>query len=212
MADRLERSAALTGITAVALWVVGLIVLEQIADQPGTDTTPALALSYFKGENNAILAGTFFFMLGAVFFLWFLGALRARLYVAEGGTRRVTGVAFAGGVVAAASLLFMGSTQAAGALNRANLSPEAAQVYRGLGDAFFYAAEPAAGILVLATGLVVVRTRALPVWLGRISLVVGVWLLIPPIGWAALISAFPLWVIVVSLLLYREAGAAIMAP
>jgi hypothetical protein len=114
MADRLERSAALTGITAVALWVVGLIVLEQIADQPGTDTTPALALSYFKGENNAILAGTFFFMLGAVFFLWFLGALRARLYVAEGGTRRVTGVAFAGGVVAAASLLFMGSTQRPG--------------------------------------------------------------------------------------------------
>jgi len=151
-------------------------------------------------------------MLGAVFFLFFVGALRARLYVAEGGTRRVTGTAYAGGVVAAASLLFMGSTQAAGALNRANLSPEAAQVYRGIGDAFFYAAEPAAGILILATGLVVVRTRALPVWLGRISLVVGVWLLIPPIGWAALISAFPLWVIVVSLLLYREAGAAIMAP
>jgi hypothetical protein len=58
----------------------------------------------------------------------------------------------------------------------------------------------------------VVRTRALPVWLGRISLVVGVWLLIPPIGWAALISAFPLWVVVVSLFLYREAAAGPAAP
>ncbi|HMI99515.1 MAG TPA: hypothetical protein VK488_06770 [Gaiellaceae bacterium] len=208
MTDRHDRSAALTGITAVALWVIGFVVLKQIADQPATDATPALALAYFKGERNAILAGTFFFMLGTVFFLFFLGALRARLFLAEGGARRVTGTGFAGGVVAGAALLFWGSTQAAGTLNRDNLSPEAAQVYRGLAEAFMYATEPAAGILVLTTGLVIVRTRALPVWLGRISVVVGLWLLIPPIGWAALISAFPLWVIVVSLVLYREGGAA----
>jgi hypothetical protein len=209
MTDRRERSAALTGITAIALWVIGLVVLETIADQPGTNTTPARALAYFEGEEHAILAGTFFFMLGAVFFLWFVGALRARLYLAEGGTRRLTGTGYAGGLVAAASLLFMGSTQAAGALNKANLSPEAAQVYRGLGDAFFYAAEPAVGVLILATGMIVLRTRALPVWLGWVSLGIGLWLLIPPIGWAALISAFPLWVIVVSLLLYRREEAVI---
>jgi hypothetical protein len=210
MTDRRERSAALTGITAVVFWVVGLVVLETIADQPGTNASPATALAYFEGEDDAILAGTFFFMLGAVFFLWFLGTLRARLYLAEGGTRRLTGTGFAGGVVAGASLLFMGSTQAAGALNKANLSPQAAQVYRGIGDAFFYAAEPATAILILATGMIVLRTRALPVWLGWISLGVGVWLLIPPIGWAALISAFPLWVIVVSLLLFWR-GEAIVA-
>ena len=148
-------------------------------------------------------------MLGAVFFLWFVGALRARLYLAEGGTRRLTGTGYAGGLVAAASLLFMGSTQAAGALNKANLSPEAAQVYRGLGDAFFYAAEPAVGVLILATGMIVLRTRALHVWLGWVSLGIGLWLLIPPLGWTALISAFPLWVIVVSLLLYRRSEAVI---
>jgi hypothetical protein len=65
------------------------------------------------------------------------------------------------------------------------------------------------GVLILATGMVVLRTRALPVWLGWVSLGVGLWLLIPPIGWAALISAFPLWVIVVSLLLYRRGEAVI---
>ncbi len=210
MTDRRERAAALTGITAVALWVTGLVVLETIADQPATNTTEARALAYFEGEEHAILAGTFFFMLGAVFFLWFLGALRARLYLAEGGARRLTGTGYAGGVVAAASLLFMGSTQAAGTLNKANLSPEAAQVYRGLGDAFFYAAEPATGVLILATGMIVLQTRALPTWLGWVSLGIGLWLLIPPIGWAALISAFPLWVIVVSLLLYRR-GEAVVA-
>jgi hypothetical protein len=209
MNDRRERAAALTGISAVALWVLGLVVLETIADQPGTNATGADALAYFEGEEHAILAGTFFFMLGAAFFLWFVGTLRARLYLAEGGTRRLTGIAYAGGLVAAASLLFLGSTQAAGTLNKANLSPQAAQVYRGLGDAFFYAAEPAAGVLILATGMIVLQTHALPRWLGWISLVVGLWLLIPPIAWAALISAFPLWVIVVSLLLYRREEAVV---
>jgi len=204
---RWHRLAPLTGVVAVILWAIGVAVIEG-ADSPDSDARAIVALAYFKEHDDAILAGTFVFMLGGVFFLWFVGALRARLYLAEGGTRRLTGTGYAGGLVAAASLLFMGSTQAAGALNKANLSPEAAQVYRGLGDAFFYAAEPAAGVLILATGMIVLQTRALPVWLGWVSLAVGLWLLIPPIGWAALISAFPLWVIVVSVFLYLRPAPA----
>jgi hypothetical protein len=207
MIDRSERSAALTGVTAVVLWVVGILVLEKVADQPDTSATPAQALAYFENHDQAILAGTFAFMLGAIFFLWFLGTLRAHLFEVEGGSRRLAGTAFAGGVIAAASLLFMEATQAAGVLNKKGLSPEAAQVYRGIGDAFFYATELPAAVLILAVGLLVLRTRAWPAWLGWASLAVALWLLIPPIGWLALITGFPLWVVVVSLLLYSRAAA-----
>ena len=41
----------------------------------------------------------------------------------------------------------------------------------------------------------------LPAWLAWVSLVVGVLMLIPPIGWAGLIFAFPLWIVIVSVLL-----------
>lgn len=207
MTDRWERHAALTGVMAVALWIAGIFVLEESANQPDTDTGAAKALEYFTDKDGAIIAGTFLFMLGALFFLWFLGTLRARLFVVEGPPQRLSGIAFAGGVVVGASLLLMGATQAAGAINNDGLSGEAAQVYLGIGDAFFYAAELAAAVLLLAVGGVVLRTRAWPTWLGWTSLVFALWLLIPPVGWAALIFAFPLWIVVVSWKLYSGGGA-----
>jgi hypothetical protein len=202
-----ERLTPLDGIAAVVLWVIGFIVLSGPADQPDTDAGALRALQYFKEEDGSILAGTFLFMLGALFFLWFLGVVRTRLYVAEGGARRVTGIAFAAGVATGISLLLMGGTQAAGAINNDHLTPSAAQVYLGIGDAFFYAAELAAALFLLAVGLLTVATGAFPRWLGWVSFVVAVWLLIPPIGWAALIFAFPIWLIVVSVILFSSREA-----
>jgi hypothetical protein len=40
----------------------------------------------------------------------------------------------------------------------------------------------AAAVLIAATGLLALRTRVLPRWLGWVSLVLALWLLIPPIG------------------------------
>jgi hypothetical protein len=45
-------------------------------------------------------------------------------------------------------------------------------------------------------------TASLPRWLAWVSLVVALALIILPIGWAALLFAFPLWVLVVSYLLW----------
>ena len=78
-----ERLAPLDGIVAVALWVAGFIVLQGPADEPDTDSSPARALQYFTKEDGAILAGTLLFMLGTLFFLWFLGAIRTQLYTAD---------------------------------------------------------------------------------------------------------------------------------
>ncbi len=206
-----RRLAPLDGIVAAALWVAGFIVLQGPADQPDSDSSPARALQYFTKEDGAILAGTLLFMLGTLFFLWFLGAIRTQLYTAEGGTNRLTTIAFAAGVATAISLLLMGGTQAAGAINNDHLSGEAARVYLGIGDAFFYAAELAAAVTLTATGLLSLGKLAFPKWLGWISLLIALWLLIPPVGWAALIFAFPLWLLVVSALLFSRGRTAASA-
>ncbi|HKB20389.1 MAG TPA: hypothetical protein VKC65_05190, partial [Gaiellaceae bacterium] len=65
--------------------------------------------------------------------------------------------------------------------------------------------ELATAVFLLATGLVSLSTRAFPGWLTWASLVLAVWLLIPPIAWAALLFGFPLWLIVVSVLLWVRA-------
>ena len=83
------------------LWVAGVIVLQGPADQPDTDAAPAVALAFFKEHHGAILLGTFLYMLGTLFFLWFLGLVRAQLGPAEGGARRVSSIAYAAGVAVA---------------------------------------------------------------------------------------------------------------
>jgi hypothetical protein len=196
-----ERLAPFDGILAVVFWVAGVFVLQGPADQPGQDASPARALEFFTEEDGAIFLGTFLFMVGTLFFLWFLGLVRTWLVAFEPGSHRVTGIVFAGGVATAVSLLLMPAVHAAGAINNDNLSPDAAQVYLGINVAFFYAAELSAAVFLLALALVSLATGAFPRWLAWASLVLALWLAIPPIGWAALLWAFPLWLIAVSLLL-----------
>jgi hypothetical protein len=200
-----ERLAPFDGIVAVAFWFAGVLILQGPADQPDQDASPASALAFFKQEDSAILLGTFLFMVGTLFFLWFLGLVRTRLVGAEGGSHRLSSVAFAGGVATAICLLLMPAVHATGAINNEHLSPDAAQVYLGINVAFFYAAELAAAVFLLATALVSLAGQPFPRWLAWASVILALWLVIPPIGWAALLWAFPLWLIAVSLLLATRA-------
>jgi hypothetical protein len=202
---RWHRLAPLTGVVAVILWAIGVAVLEG-ADSPDTDARAVEALAYFKNHDDAILAGTFVFMLGGIFFLWFAACLRAALYRVEGSLGTLAATAYAGGIATGTCALLLPSSQAIGALNNDNLTPGAAQTLLMLNDMFFYAAELAAAVLLIATAIVILRTRTwLPVWLGWITLLIAVVLLIPPIGWAALIFGVTLWTILVGLLLYVKA-------
>jgi hypothetical protein len=199
-----ERLAPLDGLAAVGFWVAGMVVLYGPANQPAQDASAARALVFFKTEANAIFVGTFLYMIGTLFFFWFLGLVRTRLVEAEGGSHRVSSIAFAGGVAAAILLLAQSAVHATGAINNENLSADAAQVYLGINVAFFYAAELASAVFLLALGLVSLRGQPFPRWFAWVSIVVAVWLVIPPIGWVALLLALPLWLIVVSLLLWTQ--------
>src|SRR5262245_16864161 len=195
-----ERLAPFDGIAAVAFWVVGVLVLQGPANQPDTDASPARAPVFFTTEEKAILVGTFLSMIAPLLFLWFPGLVRARLVEAEGGSHRLSSIAFAGGVAAAIFLLAQPAVHATGAINSDNLSADAAQVYLGINVAFFYAAEFATAVFLLALGLVSLRGQPFPQWFGTVSLVYAVCLVIPPIGSAVLVWGFP-WLIVISLLL-----------
>jgi hypothetical protein len=58
------------------------------------------------------------------FFIWFLGSLRSALRVAEGGTGRVSSIAFAGGVVSAAALFALITLIAGAAFHPDEMTPE----------------------------------------------------------------------------------------
>jgi hypothetical protein len=202
-----ERLAALSGVVAVALWVIGILI-QQSSNLPDDDASGEVVLAWMSNNDDTILAGGSVVMIGSLFFFVFLAALRTRLLAAEGHPGFLTALVFGAGVVAAYSYLMLPSPDMAGALSNEQLSGDAALALNNLGDIFFLGAELTSVLLVGAAGILFIRTRVLPVWLGWASLVLALILLIPPIGWAGLIAGVPLWTILVSVLMWlRPAGA-----
>lgn len=197
---RLERFAPLTGIVAVVLWVIGTIVTE------GTDIsekdTGLEVLRVFREDTNTILTGGIIFVFGAVFFIWFLGSLRARMLLAEGGLGRLTAIAYGSGMLAALCLLFQVAPLVQGALEEDDLGPGAAQSLQSMSEAFFGGTEITLIPMFVAVGLLTLRTRVFPLWLGWVSFVIALVLAVIPIGWAGVVFLFPLWTLVTSVLLF----------
>ena len=201
----LARFAPLTGLAAVVLGALAFVLMMSAADEPETDA-PAIELAAWMNEKSwEIVCAGWVWWLGVAAFLWFLGSVRSVLGSAEGGTRRVTSIAFSAGAVFAvfaASLLgpvFAGA--AASEFDDRTITPETAEALWVAGNAFFGLAEIAAGVLCLAVGLVVVRTGTLPKWYGWLGLLYGLWLLIIPIGWIGFIG-FPIWILVTTALVW----------
>ena len=69
-------------------------------------------------------------------------------------------------------------------------------------------------VFFFAGAVLALRYAALPRWLGWVTALIGLVLLIGPIGWAALIFATPIWVLIVSFWLWSntESPATVGAP
>jgi hypothetical protein len=92
-----------------------------------------------------------------------------------------------------------------GALNKDDIDASGAAVLHHFSDAFFIAAEYTLPVFLFAAAILAFRHGALPKWVGWLSVLIGVVLLIGPIGWAAFIFATPIWVLIVSILVWRAA-------
>jgi hypothetical protein len=210
--ERWERLAPWSGVIGVVLVLLGAIV-QGSADRPGEDATAQDALNYFEGDQGAVVGGSFLVALGLLFVLWFLGSLRSRLAWAEGGVMRLASVAFAAGVMMVTLLLAAVAPEMAGAFaveDEGTLDPAAAQALFEVGEGLFFLAWFPAAALLAATAIVTLRTGVFPWWLGWVSLVMAVGLIIPWIGWAVFLFLLPVWIILLSVWMWRwpERGVA----
>jgi hypothetical protein len=203
----LERFAPLAGVLAVILWVAGVVISES-GGTPNEDAGGQLLANHYDENSATIIGGAFVFMLGVAVFIWFLGGLRERVHWSEGGAGRLASVVFGAGLVIAAMSMGFVAPEAAAAFASDELSrrlePGAAEALFVLGDGFFIAAEAAAAVFFLAAGLVALRSRALPTWLGWVSIVFGVAAILPWVGWAVYIWGLPLWVLAVSIWMFMR--------
>jgi hypothetical protein len=191
------RGWALTGLTAVALWIVGLILLTH--NGPADHATGSHILAWYRSSTNSILVGGWLFMLGCLSFVIFVAGLRVRLAGVLGASSLLPGVALAGAAIAGVCGMLTAAVDVGGAIDKSDIGPSTAAAFHHFLDVFFVSAELAA---ILPVGVVAVaawRTRVLPRWWAAFSGVVAVVLIVGPIGWLGLIFGVPIWTIGTSL-------------
>jgi hypothetical protein len=211
LSDRLARLSPLAGVLAVVLWAAGAattggdhIGLPGGLPEEGADET----LAYFRENESRVVAASSLFMVGSLLFLWFVATLRSRLAGAENGAATFAAIAFAGGVATGVFALGMPTGGLVAALNAEYVAASTAEALNAVETVFLIAAELAAIVLLVGTVLASIRTRLLPRWWAIVSVLLAVWLLILPIGWAGLLVGLPLWTALMSVLLLRSNAVA----
>lgn len=206
MIDRVERVSALAGVLAVLLWTGGVVLiggghvgLPGGIPEEGADDV----LTHFRGSADAVVSGSWLFMLGSLAFLWFTGILRSRLLRAEGGAGTFSSIAFAGGVATGVFALGIPTGGVVAALGVDQLGASEAAALNALEATFFIGAELSAIVLLAAAAVVAFRTTILPRWWAGASVLLAVWLAIGPIGWIGVLIGVPVWTITTSLILAR---------
>jgi hypothetical protein len=198
---RAERWGAASGF-AVLLAGAAAVVFERgpvSASDPGSEIA-----GYFAANQAALRAQGLLFLIGAGFFLWFLGSLRSFLIRAEAGTGRLSTVALAAGV-ASTMLTVVALAFQVGLAAAANGEAQPALV--GIMGALFTVANLPLAVMLIAVAVLSFRTGAFPAWLGWLSILAAAAQLLPTFGivldggpmavdgWLAAYLPYPLYVV-----------------
>ena len=204
--DQHSSTAPLTGLAFVVLLVGAFLVG---GETPAGDAPPAQLADFYADEERRLHFGGAILTVAIVFFVFFLGALRALLRSAGEAGERLSAIAFGGGLIAAVGLLsWSGFTLSI--VFALDAAPEAIQAVHMLSSGFFTVVAGGLAALLIATGALSLRAQLLPRWLSWITLLIGV-LAVTPAGYGALL-AFVAWTAIVSVMLWRRPPAARLEP
>jgi hypothetical protein len=210
--SKLARWAPLTGVLFTALSAV--MILVGLKDSPEFAGPPEEYLQYFTDHKDDVMMGAAAGIISVLFLIWFLGTVGALLRRAEGGVGRVAQIGVIGGAIGAAAWLLGLATYLMPALRldeQGTLSVELAAAFGDLSNVFMGSAAPVGfGVLLLATALIGLRTKAIPLWLTWLSLVFGLVMEVPWISFMG-IFAFPAWVLIVAVLELMKTSDAVAA-
>jgi hypothetical protein len=168
MADTNERWAAASGF-GMLLAAAAAVTLERGAGIEAS--APAeVTVDLFANNRELLLAQSLLFVVSTGFFVLFVSALRSFLIRAEGGTGVLATTVFGAGLVWAAISLVAQAVQVALAMAFVDDVPTA--VAGPMSDLMFAVltiANIPIGVMLIATAVVSLQTKAFPAWLGWLS-------------------------------------------
>ncbi|HET9116015.1 MAG TPA: hypothetical protein VFN33_07965 [Gaiellaceae bacterium] len=199
-----NRRWALLGPLAVALWVVGIILINK--NGPADHATGGEILAWYKAHTDAVVMGGWLFMLGCLGFVAFVAGLRVRLTEAAGRDSQLPLLALVGAGMAGLAGILTAGVDLTGGIDKNSIDPGTAAVLHHSVDLFFVAAELAAILPLAAFAIVAWRTRVVPRWWAAFAGLVALVLAAGPIGWLGLIFGVPLWTLGTSLFVLLRPG------
>jgi len=192
-----NRRWAFFGPLSVALWVVGIILINK--NGPADHATGSQILAWYKSDSDSITMGAWLFMLGCIGFVTFVAGLRVRLTEAAGRASQLPMLALVGAGMAAVCGMLTAGVDLGGGIDKNDITPAIAAVFHHSVDIFFVGAEMAAILPLAAVAILAWRTRVFPRWWAAFAGFVAVVLILGPIGWLGLIFGVPLWTLGTSL-------------
>lgn len=202
--DRLRRLLPLSGVLFAAVLATGLALTSGEPDNSATKTD---IYAYWHSHHGVQLISSLILIpFGMLFLLAFTAELRRALRSGEAGEAFYSPIALAGGITAAVGLGVTGSLCAAVATAAHHGEVDATYTLAQLQSYDWVPWMAGFGVLLLASGVGGLRTRALPRSIAIAGLVLGLACL-TPVGFFALF-ALPLWILATSVALYRAQGPA----
>jgi len=194
----------LTGVAFVVVAIISFIV----GGEPKDASHPATEIvNWYLDHKNSVEVSSFIGVAATVLLVFFGAYLRDVLRVAAGGADMLSLVSFIGVVVIAIGFAFDTTIQLAIAERADDIDPIAVQSLQALWDNDFVPIALGVLLFLWATGISVVRSGALPKWIGWIMLLLGV-IALTPIGFASFIGTALLIVVISILLTVRARSAA----
>ncbi|MEK6277573.1 MAG: hypothetical protein AABM29_06140 [Actinomycetota bacterium] len=197
----LNRLAPLSGVLFLPL-IIGAFLL--LGETPDTDDPSLAVVEYWEDNGDATQLAALLQVLAAATVAWFGGCLRVALRESEPAPGRLSAVAFGGSLIAATGILIFAGVDFMLGETVGDVPPAVTHTFSVMDENFFF---PVAGgfiIMLLATGVVAIRTGALPSWLGWVSLLIAV-VMLTPAGFAGFLATL-LWIPIVGVILYLREG------
>jgi hypothetical protein len=201
---RLERLAPLSGVLFFLLVAAAIIIFPD--ETPSVDDSRAKVVKFWLEHDSDAVASAIVFALSAIPLVWFAGTLRAASRTAEEAEGRLSATAFAGAIILAAAIAIGATMQFVLGDAADDLPPVAIQTLSAASSDFFFPFLIGIFLWLAATALVILRHRLLHAAFGWLALLIAI-VAITPIGFVGFIAS-PLWVLAVSIALYRKQGAA----
>jgi hypothetical protein len=215
---RWEQIGAAGGIVFILLQLVSQGLIQTGGSEPAFSAPAGEILSYFQNRDQLLFnAGGFLMAVAFIAFFWFLGVLWARLRRYEGEPAWMSLVAFGSALAGSAIVLASSGWGAAVFRIDEGLDPGLARYLFDDGNFGFATFWVFLAGFLLTAGIVALRDRALPKWLGWLGLVSALALLAGRAFWDldSGIIFLPyvlawIWILAVSIILIRDAGKGIV--